>query len=1469
MATRKRSKSSAARTAASAARKARGASRRPASSSLVLRHLALAAEAARAWAWVWDIGTDRLHWATPPEGLLGPRPAGGSYPDFREMVHGGDRARFLATGRKALAALSAERRSAPYECAFRLVRTDGEVRTCLARGRAQADRAGRPIRMIGVTVDIEPQVLERARRRRAEGRLASFLDLAADWFMETDAALRVRFVSDTAAERSPVAPADILGRALWELPAANLTSADRERLRAQLERREPLRDVVLELPPGGRWILLNAQATYAEDGTFTGYRAVARDATPEIQARRAAEQAAQRLRIALDAAGAIEWRAGPGGEVWLDEGWARLVGGAQGKTRTTVAELARLLDPRQASEVKRELVATLKGEIGQYAMEHRVRTASGWKRVYSLGRVLERDPRTGRALRMVGVNLDVTALRAAEERLEDLFRAADEGIFFYEHEPAVPTALAPREQAERILERARLARANLAYARMYGESDPRALVGRTLEHFGSRETRLAILQRYVHAGYRIENALWSETIAGEERWFRGSIYGTVKGGELTGAWGLKRDVTEEQRALRLLTLQRDLLQMVARGAAAEAVLDAMLQGAQGLVPQAIPSFVLLDEPGTHIARSLGPALDEAYHRALEGLAIGPKVGSCGTAAWRGERVVVTDIETDPLWEDYRGLALERGLAACWSEPVRDAAGRVLGTFALYARTARAPSAWESALVEALAPLAATALERARAARMLAASEARFRDFARAAAEWFWEADTEGRYTWYSEEVERVTGFPREWYYGKTRLELAAAAGEDLDSPRWRAHRKALEERRSWRDFRYARRGPDGVRWIASSGVPVFDARGEFAGWRGTGRDVTEEVLLAERARRAESRLAEAIEHLEHAVSLTDAEDRIVLVNEAHRRLNPGLPDGSLGRTYEEHLRAGIALGHYPEASGREEAWLAERLAARRAADGRPALVRRQGGSARLVTYSRLADGGILTIAMDVSEQERLRLQLEEERIRFEALFRAAPAPTCIARPEGGILDCNDAYCAFFGLAREALIGRSAVELGLMDAAEREAAAARMRAEGRLRGAALRVRTAGGEERRVLASVERVSWRGEPANLIQFLDITERERAAEALRESEERFRSLAELLPDAILVHWNETIMYANQATAALVGAPSAEELVGRSIAEVAAPDLIERIRSRLKRLRAVGERLPTDEQRVRRRDGAERPVATDATLVPWRGDLAYLSVLRDITEFVRQREEIRALNATLEQRVAERTAELREANRRLVELVRELEAFSYSVSHDLKAPLRAVAGFSRMLVEDEGERLSEEGRRKLAVLEKSARTMGELVEGLLALARVNRETLRIEPLDLAAIAREWLEAAPQDARAAVRIGELPPARGDARLARQLLANLLDNALKYSAQADGRRIELGWDEAARAYFVRDNGIGFDMAHAKKLFRPFERLHAGERYPGTGIGLAIVRRIAERHGGRVWAEAAPGEGAKFYFTLGAE
>ena len=251
------------------------------------------------------------------------------------------------------------------------------------------------------------------------------------------------------------------------------------------------------------------------------------------------------------------------------------------------------------------------------------------------------------------------------------------------------------------------------------------------------------------------------------------------------------------------------------------------------------------------------------------------------------------------------------------------------------------------------------------------------------------------------------------------------------------------------------------------------------------------------------------------------------------------------------------------------------------------------------------------------------------------------------------------------------------------------------------------------------------------------------------------------------------------------------------------------------------------------------------------------------------QRAEILALNERLEERVKERTAQLEQSNRQLADLVRELEAFSYSVSHDLKAPLRAIGGFARMVVDDEGPAITADGRRKLAVIEDNARRMGELVEALLALARVNRADLERMPLDMGALAREILESLGERAsRVVVRVaGALPSANADPQLVRQLLANLMENAVKYSARAAEPLVEFGWDEAHRAWFVRDNGAGFDMAYVEKLFRAFERLHAPAEFPGTGIGLAIVKRVAERHGGRVWAEGAPGKGATFWFTLG--
>ena len=290
-------------------------------------------------------------------------------------------------------------------------------------------------------------------------------------------------------------------------------------------------------------------------------------------------------------------------------------------------------------------------------------------------------------------------------------------------------------------------------------------------------------------------------------------------------------------------------------------------------------------------------------------------------------------------------------------------------------------------------------------------------------------------------------------------------------------------------------------------------------------------------------------------------------------------------------------------------------------------------------------------------------------------------------------------------------------------------------------------------------------------------------------------------------------------------------------------------------------------ERLARRRAGGgpiEQRYGNDIVLVVYDqrfSDGSVLTYALDITDRRRAEDELRALTETLEQRVSERTAALESA-------VRELEAFSYSVSHDLRAPLRAINGYARIIAEEEGPHLSVDGLRHLQSIERNANRMGELVDDLLDLARVNRADLQRRRLDLGALARSVAdELMPLYPKAHVEIGALPMAEGDPVLVRQVFANLIGNGLKYSGRREsGARVQVDWDTAQAACRVSDNGVGFDMAHAGKLFGTFERLHTAGEFEGTGIGLAIVKRIVERHGGRAWAEAVPGEGATFRFTL---
>jgi hypothetical protein len=245
--------------------------------------------------------------------------------------------------------------------------------------------------------------------------------------------------------------------------------------------------------------------------------------------------------------------------------------------------------------------------------------------------------------------------------------------------------------------------------------------------------------------------------------------------------------------------------------------------------------------------------------------------------------------------------------------------------------------------------------------------------------------------------------------------------------------------------------------------------------------------------------------------------------------------------------------------------------------------------------------------------------------------------------------------------------------------------------------------------------------------------------------------------------------------------------------------------------------------------------------------------------------ETLQRTNEELETRVAERTADLAQANR-------ELEAFSYSASHDLRAPLRAMAGFAEVLHEDYGQRLDDAGRDYLERIRKAAIRMGQLIDDLLELARVSRAEINKSPTNLSGLARDILEevtAANPGSKVKAIVQEGLAATADPILLRVALQNLLENAWKYSSRRADAEIAFGvrnMPDGRQAYFVRDNGCGFDMAHAGRLFQPFVRLHSGEDYPGTGIGLATVARILDRHGGKVWAEAEKDKGATFYFTL---
>jgi PAS domain S-box-containing protein len=502
---------------------------------------------------------------------------------------------------------------------------------------------------------------------------------------------------------------------------------------------------------------------------------------------------------------------------------------------------------------------------------------------------------------------------------------------------------------------------------------------------------------------------------------------------------------------------------------------------------------------------------------------------------------------------------------------------------------------------------------------------------------------------------------------------------------------------------------------------------------------------------------------------------------------------------------------------------------------------------------------IVVFAM-VRFQRDLRLRrtaeqaLRESSARIEDLYNHAPCGYHSLDRDGRFVEINDTALEWLGLKREEVVGR----LLFSDVLTPESAAVfKQRFEafqhtGSISNVEYEWRRRDGSTRLVLLNAVAIyGAKGDyVASRATVFDVTEIRRA----QVERDRFFTLShELL---CLVTHEGVFKRVNPAWKQTLGFEPAE-LIGRTAFEFIHPEDHFASQAELERL-LRGEETVGLESRWRTVDGSYRWLQWSARSTP--GEKLIYASARDITERKAADERIRTLNADL----ATRAAQLESANS-------ELESFSYSVSHDLRAPLRHIDGFSSLLTRRIASSPDPEVQRYVATISRAARQMGTLIDDLLAFSRIGRTPLRHETVNSTALVAEvireghYRETAPA---VAWEISPLPDVHADAALLRQVWANLIDNAVKYSSKVAAPRITIGLEPASDDYvfFVRDNGVGFDMAYADKLFGVFQRLHGPTEFEGTGIGLANVRRIVSRHGGRTWAESRVDEGAVFYFSL---
>jgi len=761
-------------------------------------------------------------------------------------------------------------------------------------------------------------------------------------------------------------------------------------------------------------------------------------------------------------------------------------------------------------------------------------------------------------------------------------------------------------------------------------------------------------------------------------------------------------------------------------------------------------------------------------------------------------------------------------------------------------------------------------ERKRAEESIRKSEERYRTFIEQSSEGIWrfefeqplpldlpeEEQIEHAYT-YAYLAECNDEMARMYGYSQASEIIGARLGDLLDPsiPENLAYFRALAES----GFRLTNaesheKDKDGNRKVFLNNIVGIVEEGKLLRLWGTQRDITAQKLMEEELKESRNKYLMLIEKLLEGVLLEDAEGIITLVNPRTLQM--------LGYSEEE-----IVGKHWSMIVPREEI---ERI--RVELKKRPlglsstyeSVLRMKGGEKIpvIVSANPIIDEegefqGILSVFTDITEQKRS----EEELRKHVAAIETSIDGMAILDEHELYIYLNEAHARVYGYDNpDELLGKTWRELYSEEWVERfeKEIMPALYAHGHWRGDAIGKRRDGSffDQELSLSVLET----GGIVCVVR--DITERKRAEQELQRSEQMYKTLVNTSPDSVIMaDLDGCITYASEQTLELHGYEHAEELLGKNALELIVGEDREQARKDLKRTLEEGV-VRNVEYTFLRKDGSGFIGELNCALVRdvSGGPKAFIATVRDISERKRAEEELKR-----------HRDQLQESTSRLKAAYKELESFSYSVSHDLRAPLLSIESFSRMLLDEYGDSLDERAKDYIQHIASAAERMNQLVKDLLKLSQMTSRQVNRRKVDLSVMARLILfelRATQPERQIDIVVADDVVANGDESLLRMILENLLGNAWKFTAEIDKARIEFGVDEqeGRPVYFVRDNGIGFDMSLSDKLFLPFQRLHNAD-YGGSGIGLAIVQRVVLLHGGKVWAEGKVGKGATFFFTIG--